>query len=193
LFGLLEREIVPLFYQRDSAGVPHGWIDRMKSNWTSLGPFVTAARMVRDYVTALYEPAAASAQIIAANDWSLARSLASWKAVVSTAWPAVKVTELDVDASPAHEGDQRSAVAHVELGRLTTADVTVQLLHGSIDSTGEFIGTPEAITMSHRDNGNFEGTYQINAAGPYGITARVLPTHEALISTVELGRAAWAS
>ncbi|MGE0140313.1 MAG: alpha-glucan family phosphorylase, partial [Ilumatobacteraceae bacterium] len=60
LFGLLEREIVPLFYLRDAHGIPHDWIDRMKHNWVSLGPFVTAARMVRDYVTELYEPAAAS-------------------------------------------------------------------------------------------------------------------------------------
>jgi glycogen phosphorylase len=193
LFGLLEREIVPLFYQRDQAGLPHGWIDRMKHNWTSLGPFVTAARMVRDYVTALYEPAAASAHAVADNDWSRARSLASWKAAVTKAWPAVKVSGVEVDASPAHEGDQRSAVARVDLGTLTPDDVTVQLLHGSIDSTGSFIATPEAITMNHRDNGTFEGTYLINAAGPYGITVRVLPTHEALISPVECGRAAWAS
>jgi len=46
--------------------------------------------------------------------------------------------------------------------------------------------------MDHRDNGTFIGTYTINSAGPYGVTVRVLPTHEALISPVEMGRAAWA-
>ena len=55
----------------------------MKHNWTILGPFVTAARMVRDYVTELYEPAAASAHAVAADDWSLAKALAAWKAKVS--------------------------------------------------------------------------------------------------------------
>ena len=42
-----EREIVPLFYDRTPEGVPVGWIDKMKHNWRTLGPFVTAARMVR--------------------------------------------------------------------------------------------------------------------------------------------------
>ena len=66
LFGLLEREIVPLFYaQRD--GVPIGWIDKMKHNWRTLGPFITAARMVRDYTTDLYEPAAASGRAALAD------------------------------------------------------------------------------------------------------------------------------
>jgi starch phosphorylase len=193
LFGLLEREIVPLFYLRDNAGVPHGWIDRMKHNWTSLGPFVTAARMVRDYVTELYEPAAASAQAVAVDDWASARSLAAWKSKIAIAWPAVRVTGVDVDASPAHEGDRRDAVARVDLGSVAIEDVTVQLLHGPIDSSGSFVEAPEAITMTHRSDSTFDGTYTINAAGPYGITVRVLPTHDALISPVELGRAAWAS
>jgi starch phosphorylase len=193
LFGLLEREIVPLFYQRDRDGVPHAWIDRMKHNWTSLGPFVTAARMVRDYVTDLYEPAAASAQGVAADGWQRARSLAAWKLKVMAAWPSVRVTGVDVDSSPAHVGDQRPASARVELGALGVEDVTVQLLHGSIDSTGSFVGTPDAIDMTARNAGTFECTYTVNAAGPYGVTVRVLPTHEGLISPVELGRAAWAT
>ena len=61
LFGLLEREIVPLFYDRDANGIPLQWIDKMKQNWRTLGPFVTAARMVRQYTSQLYEPAATSA------------------------------------------------------------------------------------------------------------------------------------
>ena len=59
LFGLFENEIVPLFYARDSSGLPHDWVTKMKDNWRSLGPFVNAARMVRDYTTDLYEHAAA--------------------------------------------------------------------------------------------------------------------------------------
>ena len=193
LFGLLEREIVPLFYQRDEAGIPHGWIDRMKRNWSTLGPFVTAARMVRDYTTELYEPAAASAHAIAAGDWTEARSLASWKTSIDAHWSGVRVTSVDGDITAGHEGDVRSAGTHVALDGVGVDDVDVQLLHGPIDSTGEFVGRPETISMSHVDNGNFQGSYRICAAGPYGLTVRVLPKHASLISPVELGRAAWAT
>jgi glycogen phosphorylase len=193
LFGLLEREIVPLFYRRGADGLPHGWIEMMKRNWMSLGPFVTASRMVRDYVTELYEPAAASAHAVAADDWARARSLASWKASTLLAWPAVRVTSVDVDGSPAHEGDERAARASVELGHLSTSDVEVQLIHGSIDSTGSFIGRPSYVTMAPSGGGEFGATYRVDAAGPYGVTVRVLPTHPALITPVELGRAAWAT
>jgi glycogen phosphorylase len=192
LFGLLEREIVPLFYQRDAAGLPHGWVDAMKHNWTSLGPFVTAARMVRDYVTELYEPAAQSAHQVADDHWARARSLADWKARITSQWPNVRVTSVDADTSPAHEGDERIARAHVHLDVISVSDVDVQLMHGSIDSTGEFVGRPETLSMEHDGDGNFRCTYSVSAAGAYGLTVRVLPRHDGLITPVELGLAAWA-
>ncbi|MGC8480998.1 MAG: alpha-glucan family phosphorylase, partial [Acidimicrobiales bacterium] len=58
LFNTLERSVLPAFYDRDLAGVPHQFVSRIKSSLTSLGPFVTSHRMVRDYVTRLYEPLA---------------------------------------------------------------------------------------------------------------------------------------
>ena len=78
LFGLIEREIVPLFYDRVD-GVPVGWVERMQHNWKTLGPFVTASRMVRDYTTDLYEPAAASARLALGNGAAVARELSAWK------------------------------------------------------------------------------------------------------------------
>ncbi len=192
LFGLLEREIVPLFHHRDAAGVPHGWVDMMKHNWVSLGPFVTAARMVRDYVTELYEPAAAGAAATSADDWSQARSLASWKQSIRSNWQNIAVLHVEGDSGPAHEGDVRTARARVHLNGLSASDVVVQLLHGSIDSTGAFIGRPEPVAMTADAPNEYRGTYRVSAAGPYGYTVRVLPSHGALVTPVELGRAAWA-
>ncbi len=57
-FDVIESQIVPLFYDRNDDGVPHRWIERLANNWATMGWNVSAARMVRDYVTELYEPAA---------------------------------------------------------------------------------------------------------------------------------------
>jgi starch phosphorylase len=58
LFAILERSVIPEFYDRGLSGIPHQFIGRIKSSLTSLGPFVTSHRMVKDYVTRLYEPLA---------------------------------------------------------------------------------------------------------------------------------------
>ena len=107
LFGLLEREIVPLFYDRDADGVPVQWINKMKDNWRSLGPFVTAARMVRDYTSELYEPAAASATTLLGDNANGGKALAHWKQRIIGPWADVKVVDVDIDTAAANEGDER--------------------------------------------------------------------------------------
>jgi starch phosphorylase len=191
LFGLLERELVPLFYDRPE-GLPEGWIDKMKHNWRSLGPFVTAARMVRNYTTELYEPAAASSRHALADHARAARDLAAWKRRVHEAWPVVKVFDIESDTAPAHEGDHRHVRAHVEIDGLEASSIAVQALHGPIDSEGEFIGSPLVVTLAPTAPGLWEADYEVGEAGPYGITVRAMPSHPDLISPVEMGTVAWA-
>ena len=49
-------EVIPLFYERDAAGLPRRWIERIKVSMQRLIPRFNAERMVREYVTALYVP-----------------------------------------------------------------------------------------------------------------------------------------
>jgi starch phosphorylase len=59
LYDLLEREVIPLFYDRGADGIPHGWLERVKDSLRTNGPRFCATRMVDDYVRSIYLPAAA--------------------------------------------------------------------------------------------------------------------------------------
>jgi len=54
LYDLLDHEVVPLFYRRDEAGVPVGWVQRMKASLRTVGPGFSAARVVDEYATRVY-------------------------------------------------------------------------------------------------------------------------------------------
>jgi starch phosphorylase len=56
LYQLLENEVVPLFYERDDAGIPTAWIERMRQAIRASASRFTAARMVRDYAERFYLP-----------------------------------------------------------------------------------------------------------------------------------------
>jgi starch phosphorylase len=58
LYRTLRDEVIPLFYNRDSDGLPRGWIKRMKRTIRTLGWRFNANRMVMDYVLHSYIPAA---------------------------------------------------------------------------------------------------------------------------------------
>nr|MBA3349215.1 alpha-glucan family phosphorylase [Actinomycetota bacterium] len=61
VYRLLEDEITGLFYRRSGSGLPEGWVHMMKASLSTLGPAVAADRMMNDYLTDLYVPAAAGA------------------------------------------------------------------------------------------------------------------------------------
>jgi starch phosphorylase len=54
LYHLLENEIVPLYYNRDDDGVPHGWLERVKESIATVTPVFSTRRMVKEYATRLY-------------------------------------------------------------------------------------------------------------------------------------------
>ena len=58
LYRVLREEVIPLYYDRDRDGLPRDWIKRMKRTIRTLGWRFNANRMVMDYVTKCYVPAA---------------------------------------------------------------------------------------------------------------------------------------
>lgn len=55
LYSVLSEQVVPLFYDGDQS-MSDAWIAKMFHNWKTLGPFVTATRMVSDYDKLVYRP-----------------------------------------------------------------------------------------------------------------------------------------
>ncbi len=58
LVDTLTNQVIPLYYTRDSSGLPRGWITRQKNALRSLAWRFNADRMVMDYVQTSYLPAA---------------------------------------------------------------------------------------------------------------------------------------
>ena len=198
LFDLLERQVVPLFFDRagTSSSAPRGWLRRVKHNLASLGPAVVASRMVRDYVTDLYEPTAAGADTMESNDGAIARDLADWKRRVSAAWPEVHILGVDAEDDPADLGSTRTVSVTVALGPLRSGDVAVQLVHGPVGQgdqlTSHTSTTLEPVDPTDADGqATYRGSITCTTPGRYGFTARVSPAHPALSTPLELGLLTW--
>jgi len=65
LYDLLGQSVAPLFYDRGPDGLPRRWLEMVAHTLRTLGPRAQATRMVREYVTELYLPAARSSQVLA--------------------------------------------------------------------------------------------------------------------------------
>jgi len=200
LYDMLGQHVAPLFYDRDSDGLPRRWIEMVKHTLSSLGPKVLASRMMHDYVTQLYAPAARASRALAApgadgNAYAAARDLAEWKRRIARGWSGVRIEHVEASAAELKIGSQLTVRASVALGELSPDDVTVELVYGRAGEDDEIIGPSySALCVEGSDTDGADspvfrycGSVKLDLAGPFGYTVRVLPRHELLASRAELG------
>lgn len=207
LYELIESHVAPRFYgdgteagalapRHETApapdAVPHQWLAMVRHTLATLGPRVSARRMLTDYVQQLYVPACVSGRAAAADDGAAARATAHWIERVREAWPQVRVEH--VDAQGVHQepqiGDELTVSAYVDLGSLTPEDVTVEVGYGRVSETDHIHERSYAVLEPDEplDGGRqlFSGPITIDRSGPFGYTVRVLPRHAGLASPAEL-------
>jgi starch phosphorylase len=192
LYDLLGRSVAPLFYERDADGLPRGWLEMVGRSLRDLGPRVQATRMVREYVTEMYRPAARSSRLLGARGYAGARELAEWKARVAKAWPGVRVELVEGADGELSPGTPLTVRASVALGDLSPQDVAVQVVYGRAGEADE-IANPQVSELSPEpgtaDSGaiRYSGVVQLGRPGPFGYTVRVLPSHPLLADPAETG------
>jgi starch phosphorylase len=196
IYDLLEQEIVPLFYNRSTDGLPRGWVSMMKRAMSTICPVFNTNRMVQEYVEKCYWPSAQRFDSLTASDLRKASELAEWRCRLGQGWPQIRIDSVSAKgADPMHVGSELGVEARVSLGSFGPDDVEVQLFHGVVDSFGE-IPVPSTVTMSHNGapEGNawvYRGTIPLRASGQHGFAVRVLPNNHDLANPFEPGLLVW--
>jgi glycogen phosphorylase len=193
LYDLLGQSVAPLFYDRDDHGLPRRWLEMVAHTLRTLGPRAQATRMVREYVTELYLPAARSSQDLAGGGkFAGARELAAWKNRVAEAWPGVAIEHVEADDGEQSPGAKLVVRASVALGELTPDEVTVQVVYGPASDEDE-ISTPAFTDLKLEAQptagspARYAGEAELGRPGPFGYTVRVLPRHPLLAGPAEMG------
>ena len=202
LYDLLGQSVAPLFYDRGPDGQPRRWLEMVSHTLRTLGPLAQATRMVREYVTELYLPAARSSAALAAgkaaeaspaDGFGGARELAAWKQRVRAAWPGVRVEHVEADDGDLTPGGRLTIRASVALGELSPDDVTVEVVFGRAGDADEIISPVCRPLTLDTGSGPAEGVSryvghaELGEPGPFGYTVRVLPSNPLLPNPTELG------
>ena len=195
LYELVAKSVAPLFYDSGADGVPHGWLEMVRHGLRSLGPLVQADRMVGDYVTTLYAPAAQASRALASDDNGTARDLAAWKARVRQAWSGVRIEHVEADGAEPSLGAVLDVRVTTSLGDLSADDVCVEVVYGRLGEDDELVD-PSYVTLAADDSAQaphtrFSGSVELGQPGPFGYTVRVLPSHPLLASRADLGLVAY--
>jgi starch phosphorylase len=196
LYELLEKEIIPLYYQRGKDGLPREWIDMMKKSIRTLCPVFTTNRMVGEYTERIYLPALAHWQWLTANKMEEARNLARWKSSLASRWGAIAIKDVKITSvSELSVGEELPVEVQVDLGEIDPKDVTVELFHGPLSADGKIIeGKPTVLKRKKNGKGQFSiyvGMIPSESSGQFGFSVRVLPNHATLTQRFETGLITW--
>ncbi len=197
LYDMLEKDIVPLFYDRGRDGIPHNWIAKMKNSIRDLSPEFNTHRMLREYTENYYIPARDRYLKLTQPDISNGLSYVEWWKHVAKAWDQVAIKRVETSGEQLRVGDDLEVHAWVNLGQLSPDEVKVQLYYGRLDTEG-MIAEGEAVDMIPVGNSD-DGTYEFSVtlayddSGERGLSVRVMPDHPYLNEIQRLTYIHWAA
>lgn len=197
LYEILEREVVPAFYNRGRDGLPRTWIARMKNAIRTICPVFNTHRMVQEYADRFYIPCAERRTAMRVDKRVRSRKLMEWKRNVARSWEKVHFVSIDCGATEGLKfGTELPVTAVLSLDGLTPDDVEVEIYFGELDAHGRIPnGTPlpMSYTKAVSDGQHaFEGAIPCNRTGQLAFTVRAIPKHPDLSEKHETGRITWA-
>ena len=196
LYDLLERDVVPTFYERGADRIPRKWVDRMKTSIASLCHFVNTHRMVSDYVKDYYIPNHQHFRALAENNAERGRALASAMQRLRDEWRNVAVGRVEEAPSESVAAAPIRVRAHVQLGKLQPQDVVVELYLGRVDTRGEIFQGRSVAMQPETSSGSdyvYAGETTLAESGLHGFTIRIRPHHPDLSISFVPGLIAWAN
>ncbi|MFW5643536.1 MAG: alpha-glucan family phosphorylase, partial [Alkalispirochaeta sp.] len=140
LYDLLEREIIPTYYDRGRDGLPREWIRKMKASMQKLGGLFSTSRMLTEYSENFYLPALKNAERIIKSGYEIPRHLASYVDRIRHAWGDIAV--FDITGGTGRHlkvGENLSVECRVSLGEIEPSEVTIQLYTGRINADGVLV------------------------------------------------------
>jgi len=91
IYHMLEDEIIPLYYAKDSKGFSPEWIQYIKNSMSEIAPDYTMKRMLDDYVSRFYSKLATRSARLKENSFAKAKEVAAWKEEVAEHWDSFQV------------------------------------------------------------------------------------------------------
>jgi starch phosphorylase len=195
LYTTLEREIIPLFYERHDNNVPHEWVKMMKNSIRELSSVYNSHHMIMEYTKKYYLSANDLHQRLIKDNCSEAKELSAWRDKIVSNWSQINIIKV---ASPTSEfiqkGHNLQVRAWIDLANINPNNVIVECYYGLLDNRYQ-IDNADRIQMDKVDTQDTVSVFHTDIpcprGGRYGFTVRVLPGHHNLAINLLPGLIKW--
>ena len=197
IYNILEKEILPLYYARNSKGYSEGWVKTIKNSIAQIAPHYTMKRQLDDSYTKFYTKEAVRFHELEANNFAKNTELAKWKEEVAAKWDSIEIVSMNKC--------QELRQGNVESGK----DYTITCV---IDEKGlnDAIGVEMVVTYTNAENKEYiysvtpmevvkvDGTLytfelktSLSNSGSFKVSYRMYPKNAALPHRQDLCYVRW--
>lgn len=193
IYSMLENEIIPLYFEKNSKGYSPRWIEYIKNSIGHIAPHFTMKRMIDDYIIRFYDPESRRFNALAANDFALAKEIVAWKEKVVAAWDGIKVLDFQADGPIASSTGQTYNVKAVidtnGLGR----SIGLEFVVYRVKDGEEHLYETKQFTVTKEDNSilTYELHDKIHDAGVFRYGFRLYPTNPNLAHRQDFAYVRW--
>ena len=195
IYGLLENEIVPLYYDKNKDGYSEGWIKVIKNSIATIAPHYTMKRQLDDYYDKFYTKEAKRFKMLSANNNQIAREIALWKETVAERWDAIHVVskENNMPATGPETGEEYKFTFVVDEQGLDNAIGLEFVALGKNEKGEDCIKEIHPFKVVKREGNlyTFECTTTQGDAGLYKCAVRMYPKNDLLPHRQDFAYVKW--
>ena len=185
---MLEREIIPLYYAKNSKGYSPEWIQYIKNSVTKITPRFTMKRMMDDYFNKFYYKLAKRHNLLLADNYKVAKNIAAWKENMAAHWEEIEVVN---KVAP--------DLSNLTVGELDTHDLNdkgigvelVAVRTSTHNNDKLYEVEPLKLIKSEGSHLFYEITYQVDYAGGMKFALRMYPQNELLPHRMDFCYVRW--
>ncbi|MDL2241387.1 alpha-glucan family phosphorylase [Bacteroidales bacterium OttesenSCG-928-L03] len=196
IYSMLENEIVPLYYAKNSKGYSPEWIQYIKNSIAKVAPDYTMKRMFDDYINRFYNKLASRNKELTKGNYAGAKEIAAWKTEVASHWDEIELISVKYDDKVPHGieiGDMVTSSLVIDKHNMK-GDLGAELVRYSYDPVNK-VDVVKVIPLNlDKKEGSklyFSATSQSSEAGQFKLGIRVFPNNKNLPHRMDFAYVKW--
>ncbi len=195
IYTMLETEIIPLYFAKNSKGYSPEWVMYIKNCLAKITPHFTMKRQLDDYYDRFYQKEGQRAALLKADNYAKAKEIAAWKESVVAAWDKVEVKEIvipDAMSSLPEVGDTYHVSVTLDAKEIA-GDLGLDLvvMNASDGKSHEYRAKEMQVTKNENGIVTFEIDYKIKYSGAFKYGFRLFPKNDLLPHRMDFAYTRW--
>lgn len=195
IYSMLENQIVPLYFAKNSKGYSPEWIQYIKNSIAKIAPHFTMERMLHDYIDRFYLKEGKRTHLLKADHFAKAKEIAAWKEEFVSKWNDIEICSVSIPDGllyNPHVGEEYEMTVVIDnkgLGNCLGVELVIANVEGG--NTEPYKTLEMKPVQTDGTKVTYKLRYLLNDSGVFRYSFRMFPQNPDLPHRQDLAYVRW--